>query len=38
MAKNNSSVNYSKESIELLRGMERYLKTEHKDDDNGLLE
>lgn len=37
MAKNNSSVNYSKESNEL-RGMKRYLKIEHKDDDNGLLE
>jgi hypothetical protein len=38
MAKNNGSVKHSKESNELLSGMKRYLRIEHKDDDIELLE
>jgi phytoene/squalene synthetase len=38
MAQNNGSVKRSKESNDLLNGMKRYLKIEHQDDDNELLE
>jgi hypothetical protein len=38
MVKNNSSVEYSKESNDLLIGIKWYLKIEHKDDDNELLD
>lgn len=36
-SKNNDSV-YSKKSKDLLSGMKRYLRIEHKDDDKELLE
>jgi hypothetical protein len=36
-SKNNDSV-YSKKSNELLSGMKRYLRIEHKDDDKDLLD
>ena len=36
MAKDNSD-KYSKENYNLLNGMKRYLRIEHKDDDKDLL-
>jgi hypothetical protein len=36
-SKNNDSV-YSKKSNDLLSGMKRYLRIEHKDDDKELME
>ena len=38
MAKNSGSNKHSKESNDLLNGMKRYLRIEHKDDDIELLE
>ena len=38
MAKNNISNKHSKDSNDLLRGMKRYLRIEHQDDDIKLLE
>jgi hypothetical protein len=38
MAKNNGSNKHSKEGIDLLNGMKRYLRIEHQDDDIELLE
>jgi hypothetical protein len=38
MAKDNDSNKYSKENINLLNGMKRYLRIEHKDDDKDLLD
>jgi hypothetical protein len=37
MIKENSSNKYSKENYNLLNGMKRYLRIEHKDDDKDLL-
>jgi hypothetical protein len=37
-SKNHDSAERSKESNILLNGMKRYLKIEHQDDDNELLE
>ena len=38
MAQNNDSNKYSKENYNLLNGMKRYLRIEHKDDDKDLLD
>ncbi len=38
MVQNNDSNNYSKENYNLLNGMKRYLRIEHKDDDKDLLD
>jgi hypothetical protein len=38
MAKDNDSNKYSKENYNLLNGMKRYLRIEHKDDDKDLLD
>jgi hypothetical protein len=38
MAQNNDSNKYSKENYNLLKGMKRYLRIEHKDDDKDLLD
>jgi|AP2Bu8745762150_1050199.scaffolds.fasta_scaffold02218_1 phytoene/squalene synthetase len=37
-SKNFDSANRSKESKELLDGMKKYLRIEHQDDDNELLD
>jgi hypothetical protein len=37
-SKNLDSVKRSKESNDLLNGMKRYLRIEHQDDDNELVE
>ena len=38
MTKDNSSDKYSKENYNLLDGIKRYLRIEHKDDDRDLLD
>jgi len=38
MARDNDSNKYSKENHDLLNGMKRYLRIEHKDDDKDLLD
>jgi hypothetical protein len=38
MPKDNDSNKYSKENYNLLNGMKRYLRIEHKDDDKDLLD
>ena len=38
MAQNNDSNKYSKENYNLLDGMKRYLRIEHKEDDKDLLD
>lgn len=38
MTQNNDSNKYSKENYNLLNGMKRYLRIEHKDDDKDLLD
>jgi hypothetical protein len=38
MAQDNGSNKYSKENYNLLNGMKRYLRIEHKDDDKDLLD
>jgi hypothetical protein len=38
MARDNSSNKYSRENYNLLDGMKRYLRIEHKEDDKELLD
>jgi hypothetical protein len=38
MAQDNDSNKYLKENYNLLNGMKRYLRIEHKDDDKDLLD
>jgi hypothetical protein len=38
MAQDNGSNKYSKENYNLLNGMKRYLRIEHKEDDKDLLD
>jgi hypothetical protein len=38
MVKDNDSNKYSKENYNLLNGMKRYLRIEHKEDDKDLLD